>query len=318
MYRHIPGRSRPLRLLALAVVLLLAAAACGGGDDDSASGGDLLERAREKGIRIGIANERPYGYEGPNGEATGEAPEVAKAVLEQMGIDDVESVVVDFGALINGLNAGRFDMIAAGMFVNPERAGQVLFSDPDYCATTAFAVPTGNPKGLTDFASVASSGATLGVLSGAVEEGYAKGAGVPEGQIRSFQTTPDLFDALAAGRVDAAVLTAITIREQVADRPNLEATPGFVPVVDGEEQLGCGAYAFRFEDREFRNEFNEVLREMKQNDEILPIVEEFGFSKEDIEAAKGVTAADLAGENAELQRSGRRAGEGEGDEEKSS
>lgn len=302
-------------LLVLAAVLALFSvtlAACGDDDDDDAvdaggtgteatngtAGGEvesaLLASAREDGITIGIANERPYGYE-EDGEATGEAPELAKEILSRMGIDDVDFQVVDFGSLINGLNAGRFDMIAAGMFINPERAEQVAFADPDYCATTAFAVPEGNPEGLTDFQSVVDTGASLGVLAGAVEEGYALDSGVPEGQITAFQTTPDLFDALTAGRVDAVALTAITVREQVADLDGYEATDGFVPVIDGEEQLGCGAFAFRYENEPFRDAFNEILVEMKQNDEILPIIEEFGFTEAEVEAAKDVTVEDLAG-----------------------
>jgi polar amino acid transport system substrate-binding protein len=273
-------------LMALATVGL---AACG--DDDDAS---LLDEARENGITIGIANERPYGYE-ENGQATGEAPELAKVVFERMGIDEVDFQVVDFQGLIAGLNAGRFDVIAAGMFINPERAEQVAFADPDYCATTAFAVPEGNPEGLTDFQSVIDSGVTLGVLAGAVEEGYARGSGVPDGQISAFQTTPDVFDALDAGRVDAVALTAITVREQVADLPGFTATEGFVPVIDGEEQLGCGAFAFREDNTEFRDQFNEVLDEMQQNGEILPIIEPFGFTSAEVDAAKDVTVEDLAG-----------------------
>ena len=216
-------------------------------------------------------------------------------VLEQMGITDVEGVVVDFGALIGGLNAGRFDVVAAGMFITPERAEQVLFSDPDYCGTSAFAVEEGNPLGLTDFESVTESGANLGVLNGAVEDGYAVDSGVPDDQISRFDTTPDLFDALSAGRIDAVALTAITVRAQVAELDGFEATEGFVPVIDGVEQLGCGGYAFRMEDQIFRDEFNRVLNEMKENGEILPIVEEFGFTSAEIDAAVGVTVEDLIG-----------------------
>jgi polar amino acid transport system substrate-binding protein len=303
---HRPNRPRGSRsLLTLAAALLalmgLFAAACGdddGGDDGAGDGGGeasgLLERARSEGITIGIANERPYGYE-EGGEATGEAPELAREILSRMDIDEVDFEVVEFGALINGLNARRFDMIAAGMFINPERAGQVAFADPDYCATTAFAVPEGNPEGLTDFQSVIDSGVTLGVLAGAVEAGYATGAGVPDAQISSFQETPDLFDALTAGRIDAATLTAITVREQVEGLDGYEATEGFVPVVDGEEQLGCGAFAFHRDDADFRDAFNEVLNEMKANDEILPIIEEFGFTSAEVDAAKDVSVEDLAG-----------------------
>ncbi len=294
MLRTHPIRTRRTRLRSLVagaagLLLLTGAAACGDDGDDQS----LLEAATEDGISIGIANERPYGFE-EGGDATGEAPELAKEVFDRLGIDEVTFEVVEFQALINGLNAGRFDVIAAGMFINPERAEQVLFADPDYCATTAFAVPAGNPQGLTDFASITSSGASLGVLSGAVEEGYAQGSGVPSGQISAFQTTPDLFDALVAGRIDAAVLTAITVREQVAELDGFEATEGFVPVIDGEEELGCGAFAFRYENEEFRDAFNDELVKMKEADEVLPIIEPFGFTSAEVDAAKDVTVADLS------------------------
>ncbi|MPY93490.1 MAG: ectoine/hydroxyectoine ABC transporter substrate-binding protein EhuB [Acidimicrobiia bacterium] len=304
---HHPRRRRALgSLVAIIALATLGLAACGGDDDDTAStttgggsetsgapAGGLLGEARENGITIGIANERPYGYE-EGGEATGEAPELAKEILSRLEIDQVDFEVVEFGALINGLNASRFDVIAAGMFINPERAEQVLFADPDYCGTTAFAVADGNPLGLTDFESVTTSGARLGVLAGAVEEGYATGSGIPAAQISPFQTTPDVFDALAAGRIDAVALTAVTVREQVADLEGFEATEGFVPVVNGEEQLGCGAFAFRYENEDFRDAFNEVLNEMQANDEVLPIIEPFGFTSVEVDAAEDVTVEDLA------------------------
>lgn len=259
---------------------------------DDGAGGTLAE-AREQGyLDVGFANEVPYGFE-EGGEPTGQAPEVAREVLCQLGVPELRGTVVDFGGLIGGLNAGRYDMIAAGMFITPERAEQASFSDPDYCGATAFAVAEGNPLGLTDFESVTESEARLGVLSGAVEDDYAVRSGVPAGQINRFDTTPDLFDALRAGRIDAVALTDVTVNEQVQGLDGFEATEGFVPVIDGEEQLGCGGYVFRKDDQELRDRFNEVLNEMKQNDEILPIIEPFGFSETSVETAKDVTVEDL-------------------------
>ena len=297
---------RRARTLAVGVLALaaLTLTACGDDDDDGAANGNgngngaevggLLDRARSEGLTIGIANERPYGFE-EGGEATGEAPELAREVLSRMDITDVDFEVVEFGALINGINAGRFDMIAAGMFITPERAEQVAFADPDYCAPTAFAVAEGNPENLSDFESVTESGATLGVMSGAVESDYATGSGVPESQISTFQSTPDVFDALSAGRIDAVALTSITVREQVEDRDGFETTEPFIAVVDGEEQLGCGAFAFSPANQDFRDAFNEVLVEMRENDEILPIIEEFGFTSAEVDSAKGMTVEDLVG-----------------------
>ncbi|HEX2149234.1 MAG TPA: ectoine/hydroxyectoine ABC transporter substrate-binding protein EhuB [Actinomycetota bacterium] len=287
------------KLVLLAVVALLATA-CGNSGDNGGGGqteSTLLERAREEGIRIGFANERPYGFESEQGEPDGEAPAVAREVLDRMGITEIDGVVVEFGALINGLRADRYDMVAAGMFINEERASQALFSDPDYCATSAFAVPAGNPQNLTDFESVASNDdVTLGVINGGVEVGYAEAAAVPAERLSKFDATADVVDALRAGRIDAFALTSITVRDQVKNLPGFEATEGFIPVVNGEEQLGCGGFVFRFEDKEFRDAFNEELDAMKQADEILPLIEEFGFTSTETEAAKDQTVEDLIGQ----------------------
>ncbi|MBW3619668.1 MAG: ectoine/hydroxyectoine ABC transporter substrate-binding protein EhuB [Actinobacteria bacterium] len=266
-------------------------------DDASGTGDGLLEELRSRGtIKIGIANEVPYGYEGDDGEPTGEAPEVARAVLAELGIDDIEAEVVDFGALIGGLQAGQFDMIAAGMYINAERAEQILFSDPDYCVGEAFAVPEGNPLGLTDFNSVVDSGATIAILSGAVEEGYAETAGVPAEQIELFTDVNAQYDALSAGRVDAVTGTSLTVLNQVESREGFETTTSFFPLDEnGEEILGCGGFGFRQEDQAFRDAFNDKLNEMQEAGTLLPIITQFGFAEEDVLRAQELTVEDLAG-----------------------
>lgn len=139
--------------------------------DDADVDDAALAPYRESGIIIGIAPEPPYGFE-EDGRATGEAPELAREIFGRLDIEVTDYTVTEFGALIDGLNAGRMDVISAGMFINPERAEQVLFANPDYCATTAFGVPEGNPEGLSDLESVFDTGATVAVVSGTVEKGY--------------------------------------------------------------------------------------------------------------------------------------------------
>src|SRR5438552_15526710 len=144
-----------------------------------------LDQAKKAGyIRVGFANESPFAYATPDGKLTGEAPEVAKAVLKKLGINQVDGVLTEFGSLIPGLQAGRFDMIAAGMFITPKRCEQIQFSEPSYGIGQAFLVKKGNPKGIKDYSTIATNKSLkLAVMAGAVEAGYAKDSGVGQPQL---------------------------------------------------------------------------------------------------------------------------------------
>ena len=181
--------------------------------------GTLAELQEAGSITIGIANEVPFGFTGEDGEATGIAPDVAKAVLAELGITEVEANVVEFGQLIGGLQAGQYDMIAAGMYINEERAEQILFSDPDYCIAESLAVPAGNPEGIVDYNSfVDNPDLTLAVATGTVEVGYAEDAGIPDDQLQVFADIDSMYAALEAGEVDAVTGTAATVQRQVDAR----------------------------------------------------------------------------------------------------
>jgi polar amino acid transport system substrate-binding protein len=246
----------------------------------AASAQDTLERAREQGyIRVGFANEAPFGYATPDGQLTGEAPEVAKAILAKMGIEQVDGVLTEFGSLIPGLRAGRFDIIAAGMFITPQRCEQVQFSEPSYGIGQAFLVPDGNPKGLVDYSSIAeNSELKLAVMAGAVEAGYAEKAGVAQGQLVILPDQASLVSAVRAGRADAAALTALSIAGMAANNEGVESTPPFGEVA-GESVMGHGGFAFRPEDTALHDEFNRHLKEFIGTEEHIQLVSEFGFGE---------------------------------------
>jgi polar amino acid transport system substrate-binding protein len=287
------------RFVAIVGALGLLLAACPG-DADRASE-ERLEAYREDGVVIGIAPEPPYGFE-ENGQLTGASPELAGEVLDRIGVEVEDYVVTDFGFLVDGLVAERIDVIAGGAFVTPERARRVLFADPDYCAFTAFAVPEGNPAELDDYASVVDAGIVLGVVTGTVEQDAAPQAGVD--QIEEFATNAEAFEALEAGEVGAVALTSFTVDYETEQMSGFEATEGFIPVIDGQEQIGCGAFGFRHEDQALRDAFNDELAAMQEAGEVLPLVEPFGslvepfgFDQRALDRADGMTAAELAGED---------------------
>lgn len=237
-----------------------------------------LERAREAGyIRVGFANEAPFGFATPDGQLTGESPEVVRAVLARLGIDEVDGVLTEFGSLIPGLQAGRFDIVAAGMFVNPARCEQVAFSEPTYGIGQAMLVPEGNPKGIVDYSTfVDNPDLTLAVMSGAVESGYATDAGVDPSQLVSLPDQSSLVAAVRAGRADAAALTALSIADMASKNPGTESTRPFGEVA-GQSVVGHGAVAFRTEDADFVGAFNAELEDFLGSEEHLALVTPLGF-----------------------------------------
>ena len=257
----------------------------GGGGGEAGAGG-TLERVRQAGtITVGIANEAPYGFTDESGNVTGESVEVARVVLERLGIGEINAVTVDFGALISGLTLSRqFDMVTAGMFITPERCGQAAFSIPDYTAPTAFLVPAGNPNGITSFDDVSAGGRTLAVLSGAVEQGYATDSGVPEGQLTVLADQNALLQAVTTGRVDAAALTNISLNDLVSRNPDagVEVTSGFFPTIDGEEIVSAGGFVFRPGEDDILEAFNTELAAIQQSGEWLEIVTPFGFTEDNL------------------------------------
>jgi polar amino acid transport system substrate-binding protein len=239
-----------------------------------------LERVKQQGyIRVGFANEAPYGFATPDGKLTGESPEVVKAVLAKMGINQVDGVLTEFGSLIPGLQAGRFDIIAAGMFITPKRCGQVQFSEPTYGIGQAFLVAKGNPKGVKDYSSIASNGdLKLAVMAGAVESGYAKDAGIGMGQLVVLPDQSSLVKAVQAGRADAAALTANSIVDMAKKNEGVEATEPFGEVA-GKSVVGHGGVAFRTEDKDLYEAFNAELKKFIGSEEHINLVTPFGFGK---------------------------------------
>ncbi|MGP3697140.1 ectoine/hydroxyectoine ABC transporter substrate-binding protein EhuB [Rhodobacter sp. NSM] len=259
-------------------VLALAGLALG---STAAFAQSTLDRIKEQGfVRIGFANEAPFGYATPDGKLTGEAPEVARAVLARMGITEVDGVLTEFGSLIPGLRAGRFDIIAAGMFINPKRCEQIAFSEPSYGIGQAFLVKAGNPQGLTDYASVAANpDVKLAVMAGAAEGDYARTAGVADGQIVTLPDQASLLAAVTAGRADAAALSALSIADMATKAEGVEATKPFGEV-DGASVKGHGAFGFRKEDTALYEAFNTELKAFLGTPEHIALVEPFGFGED--------------------------------------
>ncbi|MFI1762174.1 ectoine/hydroxyectoine ABC transporter substrate-binding protein EhuB [Streptomyces sp. NPDC020800] len=256
-------------------------------------GGDLLERLRAQGVvRLGIAGEIPFGYIDKDGHLTGEAPELAKAVFKRLGVHRVQPVPTEFGSLIPGLNSQQFDVVAAGMYVNPERCEQVIFADPDYQMLDSFIVRKGNPLGLHSYRDVVEKKAKFATGTGYAEIQYAVEAGYKESDILIVPDQVAGLNAVEAGRVDVFAGTALTTREVVKKSAKAESTGPFAPLVKGKPHVDGGAFAFRSAETRLRDAFNVELRKLRKSGELFRILRPFGFTKAEM---TGLTAKELCG-----------------------
>ena len=98
-------------------ILLAAAAAAMLAASGAAQAATLAQIKQSGQVRIAVANETPYGFIDMSGHARGAGPDVAAQIMKQLGVKKIQWVTASFGSLIPGLQAGRYDMVAAEMAI---------------------------------------------------------------------------------------------------------------------------------------------------------------------------------------------------------
>ncbi|HUF88107.1 MAG TPA: ectoine/hydroxyectoine ABC transporter substrate-binding protein EhuB [Thermohalobaculum sp.] len=247
----------------------------------AASAQSLLEKAEAgETVRIGFANEVPWAYPGDNNEPLGFVNVIALGVLEKMGITDVEPVVTEWGGLIPGLQANRFDIITGGMYILESRCENVAFSKPVAQVGDAFIVPAGNPKGIQTYADIKDQGATLVTGAGYNIIEVAKQEGVPESNIMTVPGPTEILASVRAGRADAGGVTFFTAQNLA------EQSGGDIDVTDPnalpDYTLNWAGIAFRQGDADFVEAFDAALDGYLGSDEMMAAVAEYGYAEANI------------------------------------
>ena len=257
------------------------------GGPASGAASNLLELAKTQGfIRVGIANEPPYTQVDADGTVTGCEPDVLRAVCKRLGIDEVQGIITPYESMIPGLNANRWDVIAAGLFMKESRCAQVLYSEPVIVSTESFATPKGNPKGITSVAAIlADPSLRIAVLPGGFEEGVLKTANVPASQQVKINDGRSGLEALKANRADAFMLPTVSLQALAADDSSFDISEP----LDDAPRTGSGA-AFRQADSAFHEAYNKELEAFKATPEFTEILTKWGF---DASVVEGVTAQEL-------------------------
>lgn len=228
-------------------------------------------------IRLGFANEVPWAYPGEGNKPLGFANAIAIGTLKAMGYTDIEPVVTDWGGLIPGLKAKRFDMITGGMYILQSRCENIQFSDPIGAFGDAFIVPAGNPKGIETYQDIKDAEAVFVTGAGFNGVEAAKKEGVSEGSIMQVPGPTEILAAVKAGRADAGGVTYFTALDLA------KKSGGTVEVTDPsalpdwtKNWVGIG---FRGEDADFLTRYNEAQAEFLGSREMFVAVSEYGYGQ---------------------------------------
>jgi polar amino acid transport system substrate-binding protein len=249
----------------------------------------LLEKGRTSGLTAGIANEQPYAYIGTDGQVTGANIEILKAVLAALGINRIETPITDFGSLVPGLAAKRFDLIGAGLFINPQRCKVIGYSNPVTRSGGAFIVKAGNPLNLHSLKDVAHNAkARLATQPGSNQVQEAKDSGIATSNVVLFDKDTEALAALQADRVDVVYFPDAEIISLVkkANSPSIERALPFEQIPDAQGKPGWNyhAYGLPKNDPEFTQAFNEQLAKLRASGELLKILQKYGYTENELPA----------------------------------
>ncbi|MFC5776287.1 ectoine/hydroxyectoine ABC transporter substrate-binding protein EhuB [Alcaligenes parafaecalis] len=269
-------QSKPLCALAFALLGTMAAA--------SSVQAVTLEQVKERGvIRVAVANEIPYGYMDMSGKAQGAGPEVAQAIMERLGIKEIKWETANFGSLIPGLQAKRFDMVAAEMAILPQRCNTVLFSEPNSSYGEGLLVAKGNPKNIHSYEDFAKTDHKIAIMAGADQLEMMQALGVPDNRMITISNNADAISTVATGRADAYAATGQTASDLASKSGGkVELAAEFKdPIINGQAVRSWGGFTFAKESEDLRDAVNKELAEFKKTDEWKAILNKHGFTEED-------------------------------------
>lgn len=262
---------RPTVMLAAALAALMMFSG-------TAQADSIMDRLNAgKSIRIGFANEIPWAYPGEDQKPLGFVNAITLGILEHMGHTEIEPVVTEWGGLIPGLKARRFDIITGGMYILNSRCENVNFSEPIGVFGECFIVPKGNPKNLHSYQDIKKAGATIVTGAGYSTIENAKKEGVAADNIMTVPGNSEILAAVRSGRADAGGVTyfsAVHLSQESGG--TVEPTD---PTKNPQWTFNWVGIGFRKADTEFLAAFNKALNEYVGSDEMLEAVAQYGYGK---------------------------------------
>jgi L-cystine transport system substrate-binding protein len=264
------ARTRTILGLAAASAAVIALAACSSGDTGSGSGATDAAGDEYGLVTAGtltVATEgtyRPFSYhEDGSGDLVGYDVEVAEAVAEKLGLEVVFQET-QWDAIFAGLEAGRFDVIANQVSINPEREAAYLFSDP-YTVSPGVVVVSEDTDDITALADLEGKTSAQSLTSNWYAVAESNGA-----TIEAVEGWAQAVALLEQGRVDATVNDKLTFLDYTNERPD---SP--IKIAAETEDASLNAFAFAQGKEDLVAAVDEALVELRTDGTLAELGEKY-------------------------------------------
>lgn len=225
----------------------------------------MVSEPSQQPLRVGVTIEyEPVAFE-VAGELQGIEVDFARLLAERIG-RDIAFEVLPFPELIGALEAGKIDIVMAGMSVTDERAERVAFSEPYMVIGQMGIVRDTDAARFSGPDALNRDGVKVGVHLGSTGEEYVVG-NMPRANMIAYPSVEDGLAALRAGDVDVVIHDSTTSwqlrRSFVNDR--LLSLNRFLT----RESI---AWAIRKSDPELRSLVNFALKDMKEEGIVREVI----------------------------------------------
>ncbi len=225
--------------------------------------------------------EPPFCYVDGLGVVTGCDVELARCVLNQVGVSEIEFTEQQFSALLPGLCSHDWDM-TTGLFITEKRKEKIIFSRPIWALADGLLVRSDSKVKTTSYQSIASdTSKCLGVVKDQMQYDTARLIGIPEERIYKFSAYHEAAAAVHRGEIDAYASVARAHHAYVQQHNHLPLE--VVQVPSSEKQPEYGAFGFSKSDEELQKKVNAALMHFLGSEEHRSLMARFGFSADDID-----------------------------------
>jgi len=280
MTRALSLRLRGSGLLAVAALSMtaLSLSACSSaGGGDTAGGGDAgggstpaagttLQEIQDAGV-LTVGTEGTYApfsfHEGGSGDLTGYDVEIAEAVAGELGVE-AEFEETQFDGIFAGLEAGRFDIIANQISINPTRQEKYEMSEP-YTVSPGVLIVTEDTTDISSFEDLAGKTSAQSLTSNWYDLAEQNGA-----KVEAVEGFAQAVQLLQQGRVDATINDSLTLLEY-----QKQQGPSGLKVAAEAEDPSRNAFAMRKGSTELLDAVNEALATLREDGTLASISEKY-------------------------------------------